>query len=665
MDADIDAGTDADGDTDTDTDTDGDELLRLAADQVELTKRLRARIQELEYERTAPLAIVSTALRLPGGLTTPEAYWQFLLGDRDVNRFVTDVAGFDPAFFGMSQREAELTDPQQRLLLETAWEAFERAGIAMRRRDRLNAGVFIGIARDEYSDRLGDCEQLERTDRLEHCDRPRLHCDAAGRISQTIGLTGPSISVDSADSSSLVALHLAAQALRRGECRYALVGGASLMFSPGSVIEHRRSGALPPIHHSTPFTAAVDGPARGEGIAAVLLMRLRDAEREGRPIQAVLRGSAVMHTGASNATGHTGHTDLPVLAPDADRRRDAVYASLADACAAQQTVIRAALADACVAAHEVGVVETHAIGSRLGDPIEVGALDEVIGTAAPQRPVRALLSTLKPRLGHLAAAAGIAALIKVVLMLQHGVVPAAVPLEAGPLSEFVPWDRVRLLVPRVHTPWPIEYARRVAGISSFGEAGTNAHAIVEAYVSPPARATTESVPASAHPHLITLSARNATSLTEMAVAMSSYLVGTPPANLDSVAHTLHVGRTPFEHRVAVVGTSGPDLAEKLAVAVGHGNKFSTADGKATAASTRNTVTLRVGSGVVRLSAAINALTAAYPLLAPVVGATDLPPAERLKRLMLHLGLRVKSERRDPASGAAVAEVASAAGRSLR
>jgi acyl transferase domain-containing protein len=604
-------------------DDDSDELLRLVAQQVELANQLKARIQELEDERTAPLAIVSTALRLPGGLTTPEGYWQFLLGDRDVAPRICDVAAFDPAFFGMSQHEAEHTDPRQRLLLHTAWEAFERAGVAVRRHDRLNAGVFIGITADEYSERLEPAD--------------RIRGDAAGRISQQIGLTGPAVSVDTACSSSLVALHLAAQALRRGECRYALAGGASLLSSSG------RTDDLAPDGRCKPFTAAADGHARGEGVGVVLVMRLRDAEQEGRPIQAILRGSAVLHAGTRTSTDAAGH--------------EIVRASLDDACAAQQEVIRAALADAAIAAHEIGVVETHATGSPLGDPIEVAALDEVIGAAAPQRLVRALLSTLKPRLGHLDGAAGIAALIKVVLMLQHGVVPAAVPLEAGVLTEFVPWDHVHLLVPRVHSPWPIEYGRRVAGVSSFGESGTNAHAILEAYVPSP----TEPPPshqAPPRPQLITLCARNATSLTEMVVALSSYLVATPPEKLASVAHTLHVGRTPFEHRVSVIGGSGSDLAEKLAVAVGHSSKPSRADNNAaTTGTTQTTIILRVGSGVVRLSGAINALIAAYPLLAPIVGACDLPPAERLKRLMLHFGLRVKSERLGRASGAAAAEIA--------
>lgn len=603
-------------------DDDSDELLRLVAQQVELANRLKARIQELEDERTAPLAIVSTALRLPGGLTTPESYWQFLLGDRDVEPRIPDVAAFDPAFFDMSQREAERTDPRQRLLLHTAWEAFERAGLAVRRHDRLNAGVFIGITADEYSERLEPAD--------------RIPGDAAGRISQQIGLTGPAVSVDTACSSSLVALHLAAQALRRGECQYALVGSASLLFS-------LQSDDLAPVSRCKPFTAAADSHTRGEGVGVVLVMRLRDAEQQGRPIQAILRGSAVLHAGIRNSTDAAGH--------------EIVRASLDEACAAQQEVIRAALADAAIAAHEIGVVETHATGSPLGDPIEVAALDEVIGAAAPQRPVRALLSTLKPRLGHLDGAAGIAALIKVVLMLQHGVVPAAVPLEAGALTEFVPWDHVHVLVPRVHSPWPIEYDRRVAGVSSFGESGTNAHAILEAYVPSP----TEPIPshqANARPQLITLCARNATSLTEMVVALASYLVGTPPEKLASVAHTLHVGRTPFEHRVAVVGTTGSDLAEKLAVAIGHSSKPDRADKNAAATTTtQTTIILRVGSGVVRLSGAINALIVAYPLLAPIVGASDLPPAERLKRLMLHFGLRVKSERLGRASGAAAAEIA--------
>ncbi|HZU55354.1 MAG TPA: beta-ketoacyl synthase N-terminal-like domain-containing protein [Actinocrinis sp.] len=629
---------------------DNKELLHLMAEQLKLSKQLKARIRELEAERTAPLAIVSTALRLPGGLNTPQDYWEFLLGDRDVVReipedrpglrsvfdpkpntpnrsyvdragFLSDVAEFDPAFFGMSQREAESTDPQQRLLMETAWEAMERAGIAVRRRDRINAGVFIGIMTSEYGERLTNRTGDREVD--PYYGTGGGLSMAAGRVSYVMGFSGPAVSVDTACSSSLVALHLGAQALRRGECRYALVGGANLIFSPDLMVSLCQNQALAPDGRSKTFTAAADGYGRGEGVGVAVLMRLDDAEREGRPILAVLRGSAVMHDGASS--GLTVPNGI-----------------------AQQEVIRAALADAGVAAHEVGVVETHGTGTSLGDPIEVGALDAVIGAGAPNRTVPALLSTLKSRLGHLEGAAGIAALIKIVLMLQHGVVPVAVAPDAGPLNEYIPWDRVRLTVPRTQTPWPSGYERRIAGVSAFGMSGTNAHAILEAYT--PAPQPEAPAAASAMAHLVTLSAKNATSLTELVTATASYLVGTPQEQLAAAAHTLRAGRAPFEHRVAVVGTSGGELAEKLAVAVGHA-------GKVTAKNAQTSVTLRVGSGVVRLSAGIKALIAAYPQLGAVIGGEDQAPAERIKRLLQSLGLRVKAEQRTPTSGAAAAEVA--------
>lgn len=634
---------------------DNRELLHLMEEQLKLSKQLKARIRELESARTAPLAIVSTALRLPGGLSSPEDYWEFLLGDRDVvseipedrpglravfdptrntpNRsyvdragFLADVAQFDPAFFGMSQREAESTDPQQRLLLETAWEAMERAGIPVRRRDRINAGVFVGIMTSEYGDRLTNRTGDREVD--PYYGTGGGLSMAAGRVSYVMGFSGPAVSVDTACSSSLVALHLGAQALRRGECRYALVGGANLIFSPDLMVSLCQNQALAPDGRSKTFTAAADGYGRGEGVGVAVLMRLDDAEREGRPILAVLRGSAVTHDGASSG----------LTVPNGN---------------AQQEVIRAALADAGVAAHEVGAVETHGTGTSLGDPIEVGALDAVIGAGAPGRPVPALLSTLKSRLGHLEGAAGIAALIKVVLMLQHGVVPTAVAPDAGPLNEYIPWDRVRLTVPRRQTPWPVEYERRIAGVSAFGMSGTNAHAILEAYAPTPGASPEQAVAAAnSLPQLVTLSAKNATSLTELVTATASYLVGTPQEQLASAAHTLRAGRAPFEHRVAVVGASGGELAERLAVAVGHASKV-------TAKNAQTSVTLRVGSGVVRLSAGINALIAAYPLLGPVAGGEDQPPAERIKLLLQALGLRVKAEQRTrtPASGAAAAEVA--------
>ncbi|MFE9422258.1 beta-ketoacyl synthase N-terminal-like domain-containing protein [Kitasatospora sp. NPDC006697] len=596
------------------------DVRKLIEDQLKLSRSLKARVRELEEERHAPLAVVGTALRLPGGLTTPEAYWDFLLGDAEaigpipgdrpglhrvydprperpgssyVDRggFLADVAGFDPAFFGISRREADALDPQQRLLLEAAWEAMERAGIAVRRHDRLNAGVFVGIMSSEYVERMAADDDKTGID--PYYGTGGGHCMAAGRISYTMGFSGPSLSCDTACSSSLVALHLAARSLRAGECRYALVGGANLVLSPDLMVSLCQNRALAPDGRSKTFTAAADGYGRGEGVGMLVLMRLDDAEREGRPIHAVLRGTAVNHDGASSG----------LTVPNGP---------------AQQEVIRAALADARIAPQEVGFVEAHGTGTALGDPIEVGALDSVLGSGAPGRPVPLAVGSVKSRIGHLEAAAGIAGLIKLVLMLRHGRIPAALGAADGELNPLIPWERIAVDVPRTAADWPAPYQRRIAGISAFGMSGTNAHALLEAY-----QPAAEPAGVSDLPELVVLSARSRESLTELAGAVAGRLRALPAAELASACHTLRTGRTPFEHRVAVTGRTGAELADRLLAAVGRSAPVA-AGGAGPA------VVLRVVPGSAEVAAGLAALADAYPALDG-----DLP------QLLRGLGLRVR------------------------
>ena len=541
------------------------DLRTLVEEQLRLSHRLRARIRELEAERAAPLAVVGTALRFPGGVTTPEQYWELLTGpasgpqeiptDRpglrsvhhpEVGRpgrsyveragFLADVASFDPDFFGISQREAESLDPQQRLLLETSWEALERAGVAVRRADRLDAGVFVGLMAAEYGERFTDADP----DRLDpYFGTGGGHCFAAGRISYALGLRGPAVTLDTACSSSLVALHSAARSLRSGECRYALVGGANLIFSPRLMVSLCQSRALAPDGRSKPFTAAADGYGRGEGVATVVLMRLADAVAEGRPVLAVVRGSAVNHDGASSG----------LTVPNGP---------------AQQEVIRAALRDAGADPAEVSYVEAHGTGTALGDPIEVAALDAVYGRRRSDARPRLLVSSVKARLGHLEAAAGLAGLIKLVLMLRHQRIVADVPEADGPLNPLVPWADGRIEIPRRAADWP--GAGRIAGISAFGLSGTNAHVIVQAADPDPARPS-DPTAQPGRPELLVLSARNPQALQTLAASVGTYLFRSDPAELSSVCHTLRAGRAPLAYRLAVTGTSARDLARKVSLAV--------------------------------------------------------------------------------------------------
>lgn len=604
------------------------ELRSLVEDQIALTRRLKSQIRELKEQNSAPLAIVGTALRLPGGLDTPDDYWDFLNDkgnaarpfpedrpglrsvhdprpDRPGTSYVSeaalieDIAEFDASFFGISRREAEALDPQQRLMLETSWEAMERAGILIRRGERLDAGVFVGIMAAEYTDRLTRGADLNGID--PYFGTGGGHAFAAGRVAHALGLSGPAVSLDTACSSSLVALHHAAQSLRRGECRYALVGGTNAIFSPELMVSLSQSRALAPDGRSKPFLAGADGYGRGEGVGALVLMRQDQAEREGRPILAILRGSAVNHDGASSG----------LTVPNGP---------------AQQEVLRAALADARLAPEEVAYIEAHGTGTSLGDPIEAGSLQEVYGRTERAEPL--LVGSVKGRIGHLEAASGIAALIKLVLMLGHDAIPAAREPDDGPLNPHIPWDRVNLEVPDRARAWPD--GARVAGVSAFGLSGTNAHALLAA-PAPSPRAP--DLPADRR-ELVTVSARDREALAALVDRVGDHL--TRSKNLASACHTLRCGRATFAHRIAVTGADAAELVANLREALideGHTQEVG------------RTVVLRLTDDTTLLEDGMRSLTTALPGLGTVAGSEDqtVEGPTALGPVLRGMGLRVTVE----------------------
>ncbi|QKW37595.1 beta-ketoacyl synthase [Actinomadura sp. NAK00032] len=617
------------------------EIRTLMEEQLALSRRLRARIRALEDERRAPLAVVGMGLRLPGGLRTPGQYWDFLRGEgtaltaipedrpglREVHDpvvgrpgrsyvdragFVDDIAAFDADFFGISHREAKLLDPQQRMLLEVAWEAMERAGIPVRRSDRLDVGVYLGMMASEYLERLEDRSDTTRID--PYYTTGGGLCFAAGRISHVMGFSGPVVSADTACSSSMTALHLAVRALRGRECRYALVCGSNLILSANLMVSLCQTRALSPEGRSKSFLAAADGYGRGEGVGALVLMRLDEAEREGRPVLAVVRGTAVNHDGAASS----------LTAPNGP---------------AQEEVIGAALKDAGVEAADIGWIEAHGTGTPLGDPIEVGALDGALGAAVRERGVPLALGSVKSRLGHLEAASGIAALIKTVLVLQHGVMPAARDEDDGELNPRIPWDRIGFTVPARNHPWPSGLRRRVAGVNSFGMSGTNVHAVLEAYT-PAGRGADEPAGASSRPELLTLSAKSPQALAELADDVVSQLKSADPAALGSLCHTLRAGRAGFPYRVAVTGTTATELAERLAAAAGG------PAAREPAAPVRS-LTLRGELDSAAIAAGTAALAGAFPAMFPA-GSEQDPAGERLARAIGRFGLPLRPR---PAGGA--------------
>jgi acyl transferase domain-containing protein len=513
-------------------------------------RKMRQKLDEIELARTEPVAIVGLGCRLPGGANDPESFWDLLRNGVDAIRevpadrwsvsqyfdpnpgtpgktysrwggFMDHIDRFDPEFFGISPREAVHMDPQQRIFLEVAWEALEDAGIPPHTLKGSRTGVFVGTTTTDYF------QQHLRRGRSNDLDAYMLSGNTAngisGRLAYFLGTHGPSISMDTACSSSLVAVDRACRSLREDECTLAIAGGVNLILAPELFICMSRWGMLSPVGRCKTFDAAADGFVRAEGCGIVVLRRLGAALAAGDRILALIRGSAVNQDGPSSG----------LSVPNG---------------LAQEAVIRQALHNSQVEASTLSYIEAHGTGTSLGDPIEIDALARVFQPARDtMTPVA--IGSVKTNLGHLEAASGIAGLLKVVLMLRHGQIPPH--LHFNKPSPHIAWERYPFVIPTNLTDWTPVSGKRIAGISSFGFSGSNAHVIIEEGPETKTAAAKVERPL----QLLTISARSEDALRDSVTSVAALMQTELELHFPDVCFTANTGRSQFGTRLSLLSSS--------------------------------------------------------------------------------------------------------------
>lgn len=502
-----------------------------------------------------PVAVIGVGCRFPGDIDGPERLWDFLTEKKcaitaypdrgftnagtfaESGGFLKDVAGFDNRFFDIPPDEALRMDPQQRLLLEVSWEALEHAGIIPESLRLSRTGVFVGVSSTDYV-RLVSASAQQKSTIWDNTGGSSSII--ANRISYFLDIQGPSIVIDTACSSSLVAVHLACRSLSTWDCDIALVGGTNVLISPEPWGGFREAGILSQTGCCHAFDKSADGMVRGEGCGVIVLQRLSDARLEGRRILAILTGSAVNQDGKSNG----------IMAPNPS---------------AQIGVLENACKSARVDPLEIGYVEAHGTGTSLGDRIEAHALGMVFGRKRPgSGPL--MIGSIKPNIGHLEGAAGIAGLIKAVLMVERGsLLPSGGFTEPNPA---IPFTELGLRVVDELQEWPVVAGRpRRAGVSSFGFGGTNAHVIVEEAGSVGADTVSGRADVGGSGGGVVawvISGKTASALAAQAGRLGRYVRARPALDVVDVGYSLVSTRSVFDHRAVVVGQTGDELLAGLA-----------------------------------------------------------------------------------------------------
>lgn len=525
-------------------------------------QQLQNRVRELEHAGNEAIAVVGMACHFPGNINSPTEFWDALVDKKDgiieipqerwdveehfhphmdvpgkmytrYGGFIHNIDQFDAGFFGISPREAVLMDPQQRLLLQTVCESFDDGGFDLNHLYGSRTGVYVGISNFEYGAK--GIWPLDKKRITAYSGTGGSLGVAAGRLSYVYGFTGPSMIIDTACSSSLVTTHLAIQALRNGECDIAVSAGVNLIIGPETFINFCQAHMLAPDGHCKTFSDDADGYARGEGVGAIILKRLSDAERDGDKIYAVLLGSAV------NQDGPSGGLTVP-NGPS------------------QESVIKAALKNARISPNDVGYIEAHGTGTPLGDPIEISALTKVFKKDRDTKNNPLRIASVKTNLGHLESAAGIAGLIKTILCTHKAEIPPHRNFTAP--NSHIDWSEFPGQINLEKVKWISE--KRIGGVSSFSFSGTNAHVVVSGYEGKaPTKDTVSELGNTPKDRLLVISGHSDDHLHETRRRYLEEIKNYPDLNLQDWCTSAALGRTHHTKRTTIVASDIHQAIERL------------------------------------------------------------------------------------------------------